>query len=577
MRLVQIRIMRQMTPLPFRRRFGNTLWLHASWQHLAITGILLATLSLVMVSTVQTVRSIRREATAAAKALDYRAAFAAASYRAQLEAWLYTGAMAQLRPVLEAHGGPHGLPLKPTFLRVTAAAALACQCVNVIPASAFFSVDLDSRRLAIDTADSSNEHLTNGLIALVSTHARARYRQDWPFAIVTDSASSPRVIVYTLVRDAVGRPTRAYGIITDTARLRPAIFDRAFRKTQLVPGSAEPEQVSRLLSIAVRAPDGAVVFESSPVYRSSHVARTSLADFFGLLSVEVSPNDGATLPTIVGEQGLSSVALLVLLVSLTGGLLVAAIVLSWREAELTRLRSSFTSSVSHELRTPLTQVLLYAETLALGRSRTLAEAQHVGRVVVREARRLIHLVENTLHFERSAHGMTIVRTEPQRVAPVVRQAVEDFTSIVDAEGLAVQLDLDELAEADIDRDAVRQIIINLLDNAVRYGPIHQCIRVELRTMQDAGMVRISVCDQGPGIARRDRERVWKPFVRLEYAERAGTTGTGIGLAIVRQLVTLHGGRVGIEDEHPGARVFVEFPAVNGQASNSAPTGERIES
>ena len=109
----------------------------------------------------------------------------------------------------------------------------------------------------------------------------------------------------------------------------------------------------------------------------------------------------------------------------------------------------------------------------------------------------------------------------------------------------------------MDEDALRQILLNLLDNALKYGPAGQEIRVELRG--EGAVARLTVEDEGPGIPAADRERVWDRYLRLERDRRSAVTGTGIGLTVVRELVALHAGLAWVADSGRGARVVVELP------------------
>jgi signal transduction histidine kinase len=114
-----------------------------------------------------------------------------------------------------------------------------------------------------------------------------------------------------------------------------------------------------------------------------------------------------------------------------------------------------------------------------------------------------------------------------------------------------------------DRNALRQILLNLLDNAAKYGPAEQTISVGSGApATDESRVRFWVDDEGPGIPANDRDRVWEPYVRLNRAVESATGGSGIGLSVVRELVTLHGGAAWIEAARAsgGARVVVELPA-----------------
>ena len=129
--------------------------------------------------------------------------------------------------------------------------------------------------------------------------------------------------------------------------------------------------------------------------------------------------------------------------------------------------------------------------------------------------------------------------------------------------------------ATADRGALRQILLNLLDNAAKYGPAGQTISVgsAAAPATHGARVRFWVEDQGPGIPAADRERVWEPYVRLSRTTESATGGSGIGLSVVRELVTLHNGAAWIEANGAdgGARVVVELP-VN-SASAAVPRAE----
>lgn len=136
--------------------------------------------------------------------------------------------------------------------------------------------------------------------------------------------------------------------------------------------------------------------------------------------------------------------------------------------------------------------------------------------------------------------------------------MNEFRSLTEAAGATVQLKLDPDAVAPVDNDALRQILLNLLDNAIKYGPASQ--RVQVTLIEHPGRVQISVSDQGPGIPRIDRERIWGGYYRLDRERRSAIAGTGIELAVVRELVARHGGKTWVEEGRDGgARFVVEFP------------------
>lgn len=254
----------------------------------------------------------------------------------------------------------------------------------------------------------------------------------------------------------------------------------------------------------------------------------------------------------------TSPALLAAVMILLSGVLMLGIALVRREEELHRLRSDLISGVSHELRTPLAQIRMFAETLLLGRTRTEAERRRSLEVIDQEAKRLSHFVENMLQFAKGEAGRTRIAPEPTSFAIEVRRAVESFAPMCQARGVEVRAELEEGVTAPVDRAALRRIMLNLMENALKYGPDEQRITVGVALFSDT--VRLWVDDEGEGIPRLERERVFDSFYRLSRELDRRITGSGIGLAVVRQLATLHGGRAWA-DEAPGggARLVVEFP------------------
>ncbi|HEY7567244.1 MAG TPA: HAMP domain-containing sensor histidine kinase [Gemmatimonadaceae bacterium] len=275
----------------------------------------------------------------------------------------------------------------------------------------------------------------------------------------------------------------------------------------------------------------------------------------------VSPPERSRLPLLVGLLALCVVLALVALIQLR------------REHELARLRTDFTSSVSHELRTPLAQILLFGETLSLGRARSDEERTLAATSIVREARRLMHMVENVLHFSRRRDAPD-VRLEPLALTPYLADVVSSFAPLATVASMHIELHSSD-AVVQADPAVLRQVLLNLLDNAVKYGRPGQTIsigaeRIDAEHAPENGsgptrLVRLTVTDQGPGIAPSDRERVWSPYVRLMQDGQPRRAGSGIGLSVVRELVEAMRGRTWIEGANgsnnaSGARFVVELPS-----------------
>jgi signal transduction histidine kinase len=249
--------------------------------------------------------------------------------------------------------------------------------------------------------------------------------------------------------------------------------------------------------------------------------------------------------------------LLVILVLAIGLTILAAVQLR-REVRFAAERAGFVANVSHELRTPLSQIRLVLDTLKLGRGEDPATREQALQVADREALRLQHLVEGVLRFTRGTRPDESPRVEMDAVQEV-RSVIDEFTPLATPHRMSVTLEAPAAIRVRLQRGALRQILLNLLDNAMKYGGDGTEVHVHL-SQPTGGGVRLRVDDNGPGVPARERERIWQPFVRGGAAHERAAGGSGIGLTIVREIATEHGGRTAV-DAAPGggARFIVDLP------------------
>ena len=347
----------------------------------------------------------------------------------------------------------------------------------------------------------------------------------------------------------------------------PAAFTERFRRAVasgplLPPSLAHGKVPNDVLFLRILDPGGREVFRAgSPHSPDLSIDRPFGMDYNGVLDgfvIRAAVDPAAARSLVIGGLPRSRVPFLVGLLALTAALILTAGLQLRRERALSDMRSQFVSRVSHELRTPLTQIRMFAETLLLDRIRSDEERRRSLEIIDRESRRLAHMVETILRFSRGERGEDRVDASARDLVPLVRGILAEFAPLV-RDGTRVTSDLPETAVAVADEGAVRQILLNLLDNAVKYGPAGQEIRVTLDTSD--GRVRRSVADEGPGIPAAERERVWRRFYRLPRDRESAVAGTGIGLAVVQDLARLQGGRAWVEDAESGhgARFVVELP------------------
>ena len=219
----------------------------------------------------------------------------------------------------------------------------------------------------------------------------------------------------------------------------------------------------------------------------------------------------------------------------------------------------FLSIVSHELRAPLTAIKGCARTLLRHEPSLPAETRRrLLRDIDDEAERLHRLVENLLELSRLGAGVVPLATEPTGLALLIRRVVAEL--IPRAGERRVRLHLPPtLPDARIDPVRIEQVLRNLLDNAVKYSPPTGAIDVGAAAHE--GMIAVWVADEGPGIAAQHLERIFERFYRVEQPG-LGAGGAGLGLAICRRFVELHGGRIAVRSE-PGRGATFRFtlPAV----------------
>ncbi|HVF38926.1 MAG TPA: HAMP domain-containing sensor histidine kinase [Gemmatimonadaceae bacterium] len=419
-----------------------------------------------------------------------------------------------------------------------------------------FTYDAKSRRLQVagDSVDNDTRAMLERRLVQIAQSARS---DDEPHRILFDSAgNAPHAIVVWVVSAPHSSAHGMYGIVSDPHALRER-FARAVQQANLLPGARSSTQLDESkIAVRLTRKDGGVVFASSVAPGLTAATDTATLQSGELrTTVDITTELANTL--LVGGAPSSQLPSLALMILVAAMLAAIGLVHERRTRELARVRGRFVANVSHELRTPLAQISMFAETLALRRERSEEEGRHFASIIFAEARRLTAMVESVLRFSRLESRHETLRLELVEVGEEVGHAIEAFAPVAGASDVMITTDLQTETPAQIDRAAFRQIVLNLLDNAVKHAG--HGASVDVTVSRRSGDIAIIVDDSGHGVPPEWRERVFEPFVR---AEQTKVAGAGIGLSVVRDLVLAHGGRVSIEQSpRGGARFTVVLPAI----------------
>ncbi len=308
-------------------------------------------------------------------------------------------------------------------------------------------------------------------------------------------------------------------------------------------------------------------------------AYTAILDFgFGDLILSLLETDPHWIARRIGELRQIYFAIIAIVV-LAVGLALASLWHNVRaQVVLARKKDDFISAVSHELRTPLTSIRMYAEMLEKNWVKSADKLGDYYRTMRQESERLSRLVENVLDFARLQKGRKRYHFELGDMNACIGATVEMMRPYAEQQGFTIETHLGQLRPSSFDRDAVTQIVVNLIDNAVKYARCAPDKTVVVRTRADEGLVIIEVEDHGPGIPHRQRGRVFEQFYRLESGKcevssvkskqplqtsnfkpetsnSPQVSGTGLGLTLVQCFAEAHGGYAEIDSAQPTGVIF----------------------
>ncbi|HEU4596155.1 MAG TPA: HAMP domain-containing sensor histidine kinase [Pyrinomonadaceae bacterium] len=365
-------------------------------------------------------------------------------------------------------------------------------------------------------------------------------------------------VIYKPVVDEWSKVVGTTGMILDTEYFKQQLLPRVVRETlpKFFPGGQDENVIASLYDSKEQ-----LVFTSQEARGQNDKTAMSMPYFYDYALVVRSRH-------MTPEQWARwnfnySLTLSLLMTGVLIGGIILALRTASREMRLSQMKQDFVSNVSHELRTPLSSIRVFGEFMKLGRVREPEKISEYGEHIETESRRLTQLINNILDFSKIESGRKTYHFERVCVEEVVAETLKccevrlrqsDFRIVFEGPSKP-------LSPAVLDREAVAQAVMNLLDNAVKYSEHAENKEVIVRLGQREGRVLISVTDHGVGIPREEQKKIFEKFYRVSTGLVHDVKGSGLGLALVKHIVEAHRGAVSVESEPGRGSTFtISLPA-----------------
>jgi signal transduction histidine kinase len=228
--------------------------------------------------------------------------------------------------------------------------------------------------------------------------------------------------------------------------------------------------------------------------------------------------------------------------------------------DLSERRAQFVSSVTHELKTPLTNIRMYIEMLAQGIAKDTEQEQEYFQIIDSEGSRLTRLINNVLDLSKLEKKQRALDLKPGTFEEIVAEVKTVMQAKLKQEGFHLKFVQQTGRAFSYDREAMIQVLINLIENSIKFGRAAERKEIVIRTYSEGRWMTIAVSDFGPGIPRRALKKIFDDFYRVDNALTQTTRGTGIGLALVKKFIYLMGGRIRAENNTgAGCTITISLP------------------
>ena len=377
-----------------------------------------------------------------------------------------------------------------------------------------------------------------------------------PVALRTSEADDVHIAVYFALPPFDGKGFQIAGFLLDRQFLSKDFFPGIFREmeSESMTGDRHDLRTTIIAIHYINQPDN-IIASSQPIDSNDfEVGRMMGYGPWRFFVSEIKPK-GETIEGIANRYIRWNFLLVTFIVIvLVVGMLLTLSNMA-REIQLAQLKSDFVSNVSHELKTPLALIRLFAETLEMNRVKSTERQMEYFGIIRKESDRLTQLINNILDFSRIEAGKKEYNFVRESPALVVRETIDSYRFHVEQQGFTLKVDIDDtLPSMWVDRDALSQAILNLLNNALKYYKDEKYIAVTVG--REGRAIRIEVADHGIGISKSDQKRIFEKFYRAANSLVHDTKGSGLGLSLVQHIVKAHGGTVKVESRLGEGSCFI---------------------
>jgi len=335
--------------------------------------------------------------------------------------------------------------------------------------------------------------------------------------------------------------------------------EREYILSQLFPGVLASVELGKDILVGILNQNDSVLYIQDEHQLPEYLVTASFSQLFAGWKVALFDPDGKSIEQLTGKEKQLYLMLFVgiIIVMLIGIILMVRAVI--HESEISRLKSEFVSNVSHELKTPLALIRMFGETLDSGIVTDEEKRRKFYSIIRKESERLTHLINNVLDFSRMDAGVKEYNLREADLVEIVRNSLEAYKFQISDSGFKIESDLlYEPVILKIDADAISQVLLNLLNNAVKYSDEKKYIMVKVSRNTTSAL--ISITDQGVGISKEELKKIFDKFYRVTNTKAKETRGSGLGLTLAKNIVEAHGGTIEVESEvGKGSRFTIILP------------------